>query len=121
MVAKKPKTKPKTKPKKAAPKIDPKKTKPASKPVVKSSSPQEYLSKIKCVECDEFIPAARLKIVDTDTCAPCMEELELMDRVERVRLSGPGEQRGTVRHTMEFEVSGIEEVESIELHVRRGK
>jgi hypothetical protein len=76
-------------------------------------------SKVLCVECDQPIPLARLKIVKTDTCVRCMEELELQDKIQKVRTVDP-QTRGTIRHSMEFQVEGIEEVESIELHIRRG-
>lgn len=73
-------------------------------------------SKVLCVECDKPIPAARLKLVDTDTCVICMEQLEHIDRLGR----GTGDRRGTKRHQMEFEVQGTDDVEEINLHIRRG-
>jgi RNA polymerase-binding transcription factor DksA len=59
-----------------------------------------------CVECGEPIPEARLKLVNTDLCVVCLHALERMGK-------------GTVRHKMEFEIEGTEEVESIELHLKR--
>ena len=76
--------------------------------------------KILCVECDAPISAERLKIVQTDTCVNCMEQLELSDKIQKVRMVSP-KTRGTQRHKMDFEVEGTEEVESINLHLRRGK
>jgi len=67
-------------------------------------------SVILCSECNEPIPAARLKLLpQTTICVPCMEDLER-------------ESRGTVRHRMEFEIEGHgEEVESVQLHILRKK
>ena len=101
-----------------APKKDPKSL--PVKEVYSQSKPDlQADSKVLCVECDRPIPLARLRAVKTDTCVGCMEELELTDKIQRVRKIEP-ETRGTIRHSMEFQVEGTEEVESIELHIRRG-
>jgi hypothetical protein len=75
-------------------------------------------SKVLCVECEQPIPLARLKIVSTDTCVMCMEDLELKDKFQRHQPDF--RPQGTIRHKIEFEVNGVEEVESINLHIRRG-
>ena len=85
----------------------------------KATSPD---STIKCVECEEPIPLARLKILPkTTTCVNCMEDLELGDRIHKIRDSVPG-LRGTIRYKMEFEIEGRgEEVENVKLHIIRPK
>jgi len=75
-------------------------------------------SNVLCEECEVPIPLARLRLVPTKLCVVCMEGLELQDKINRVRCAA-ATTVGTVRHQMEFEVKGVEEVESIELHIRR--
>lgn len=76
-------------------------------------------SKVLCEECSEPIPLARLEALpSTKFCVMCMEDMECRDKIEHVRSVEP-QIRGTVRHRMEFEVEGREEVESIQLHIRR--
>jgi predicted transcriptional regulator YheO len=91
--------------------------------VVKSNSvylkEEESTSGVLCIECDEPISLARIRIIKTDTCVACMEQLERQDQIQRVRMLKP-KLKGTQRHHMEFEVEGSEEVEAVNLHLRRG-
>lgn len=94
-----------------------------NKPIVlkrKKAPPPIKGEVVLCSECDSPIPPARLKAVEgTDTCVACMEQLELQDELQKTRRARPT-LKGTQRHQMEFEVKGVEEVEAINLHIRRG-
>lgn len=91
------------------PPVTPKKPQsPRTSLVRTSSTVQVNTTPRDCEECGDEIPLERLQLVDTYSCVPCME------RLERRGI-------GTRRHTMEFSVkSRDEEVEEIELHLRRG-
>lgn len=110
------KTQPKTKKSTGSKRKQPMKPTQVAQP--KETKHMIFSAPVLCEECEQPIPPKRLASVNTTFCVSCMEQFELVDKISQVR-SSHHETRGTRRHTMEFEVEGVEEVESITQHIRR--